>query len=299
MQSRNEQKTEQRWFYVWLGIAAAAHVAVVLGVVLFQFFSVRMHPPLKVVNVSLVSMPGKAGSAGGPKSLPVPPAPVAKPKAPEPQSEPIPKPEPKAPEAENVKAVPDKASVVKIPKPEKLEKKKTPEKKSPAADQRQHLKATLDKLKQQEATRQRQSVSGSSSISSTLARLRKKVESEGAGTASSGSGSGAGGGRYGSGDGGAFDPYKAEIVGIIQSNWKFSSRMVRTNAGMEVYVSINILPDGSLRDIRYDRKSSSEYLNNSVRLALENSAPFPPLPAEYGVRGIWVGFVFTPKGIGQ
>ena len=68
---------------------------------------------------------------------------------------------------------------------------------------------------------------------------------------------------------------------------------------MEVYVAINILPDGTISQIRYDRKAPSEYLNNSVKAALQKSSPLPPLPGEYGRRAIWVGFVFTPEGVSQ
>jgi len=299
MQSRDELRLEERRFYVWLGVAAAAHLALIAVVVFFQLLYVRMHPPLKVVNVSLVSMPGRPGPVGGPKSIPASPAeaPEAKASEAEPPTakkvpEPLPpKSEPKVPEPSTVKKIPEKPSVAKAP--EKATKK--PE----VSDERKNLQATLDKLKKSDTKKQGPASSGPSNLSSTLAKLQKQVASEGGGTASSGSGSGAGGGRYGSGGGGAFDPYKAEIAGIIQDNWSFSNQMVRSTSGMEVYVSIYIMPDGSVSQTRYDRKSTSEYLNSSVRRALEKSAPFPPLPKEYGTKGLWVGFVFTPQGINQ
>lgn len=295
MHSRDEERVEQRRLYAWLGIAAAVHVAVIASVVVLQLLYVRMHPPLKVVNVSLVSMPGRPGPAGGPKSLPATPAAVKEAAGPEPVAvkqvpeAPPAKPEPKVPEPLAVKKIPDKTPVAKAPEPPK----KTPE----TADARKNLQAALENLKKK--NKPAPSKTGTSDLSNTLARLQKKVVSEGGGgTGSSGSGSGAGGGRYGVGGEGAFDPYKAEIAGIIQNNWSFSRQMIRSAAGMEVYVSILIMPDGSVSQIRYDRKSTSQYLNSSVQRALEKSAPFPALPGEYGKRGIWVGFVFTPEGIG-
>ncbi|AOS84064.1 hypothetical protein BIU88_07880 [Chlorobaculum limnaeum] len=303
MQSRDELRQEERRLYTWIGIAAAAHVAVIAAVVAFQLLYVRMHPPLKIVSVSLVQMPGLPGPAGGPKSAEAPVAAVEKqPENPEPAGakkiaeSPPPQPAKKIPEPAAVKKIPEKPPLktpVKASEP-------TPKKQS-AADERKNLQAALERLKTNTAARKTEtgktSASAPSNLSSTLASLQKKVAG-GGGPASFGSGSGAGGGRYGSGGGGAFDPYKAKIAGIIQNNWEFSSRMIRSTSGMEVYVSLLILPDGSVSQIRYDRKSSSEYLNNSVKNALARSVPFPALPREYGAKGMWVGFVFTPQGIG-
>jgi colicin import membrane protein len=305
MQGRDELRQEQKRFYVWLGLAATMHVAVLAAVVFVQLLYVRTHPPLKIVNVSLVSMPGHPGPEGGAKSLSSPapageekkePEPVAVKKAPEPAPPPTqPKPEKKIPEPAAVKKIPEKPAPSKLPEP--IPKKEAP------VDERKNLQAALEQLKKktdQKSTEQKNaSGDGPTNLSSTLASLQKKVASTGSGTAYSGAGSGAGGGRYGSGGGGAFDPYKSAIAGIIQRNWFFSSQMVRSASGMEVYVSMLILPDGSVSQIRYDVKSTSEYLNNSVRVALKKSVPFPPLPREYGTKGIWVGFVFTPQGIGR
>jgi len=66
---------------------------------------------------------------------------------------------------------------------------------------------------------------------------------------------------------------------------------------MEVYVSINILADGTIKQIKFDKRAQSEYLNNSVKKALEKSSPLPVPPKEEGARDVWIGFVFTPEGI--
>lgn len=304
MQSRDELRQEERRLYTWIGIAAAAHVAVIAAVVAFQLLYLRMHPPLKIVSVSLVQMPGLPGPVGGPKSVEAPVAAVEKqPEAPEPAGAkkvaepPPPQPAKKIPEAAAVKKIPEKPPVkapLKAPEP-------APKTQS-AADERKNLQAALERLKTNTAGRKAEtgktsaSTSAPSNLSSTLASLQKKVAG-GGGPASSGSGSGAGGGRYGSGGGGAIDPYATQIANIINKNWSFSNQMIRITTGMEVYVAILILPDGSVGQIRYEQKSSSEYLNNSVKNALAKSVPFPPLPREYGAKGIWRGFVFTPEGI--
>ncbi|NTW10573.1 MAG: VWA domain-containing protein, partial [Chlorobiaceae bacterium] len=130
------------------------------------------------------------------------------------------------------------------------------------------------------------------------AALKQKVGSQGAaGGTGQGSGSGRGGMGSGFGNGGIADPYKAQLAMIITRNWEFSKAMTRSSAGMEVYVRIDILPDGTIREIVYDRRAPSEYLNMSVKRALEKSSPFPALPKDKGNPDLWVGFVFTPEGI--
>jgi colicin import membrane protein len=319
MQGRNDLKQELRRFYVWLGFAGAAHVALIAVVVVLQMLYVRMHPPMRIVNVSLVEMPGLPGPAGGPKSIETPPAAAMPPEKAEAPAvtkatktpEPPPQPVKKISEPVAVRKIPEK-NPVKLPEP-------VPKKES-AAEEQKRLQATLEQLRKKERTAEEQkrlqtaldqlrkkttaqqpsanTATGTTKPGNTPSNLKKTETTQGSGAAYSGSGSGAGGGRYGTG-GAAFDPYKAKIATRIQGNWDFSSRMVRSATGMEVYVSILIMPDGSVSEIRYDRKSSSEYLNTSVRNALSKSLPFPALPREYGSRGIWVGFVFTPEGIGR
>jgi len=297
MSTRDELKKEQRAFTFWIGVAAAGHVAVIAAFVLFQLFYVFSHPPLKIVSVSLVSMPGTPGPAGGPKSAPEP-APVVAKEPSEPEPAPVKKvPEPKSPQP---KKIPEPVVSRKVPEPVPVPKKPAPvdvEKQS-----QQNLKSALEKLKKTTATQKpasNVSSSNASNMSSALANLQKKVATEGGGgPASTGSGTGGGGGRKGSG-GGAFDPYMAKIAGIIQNKWSFSDQMVRNKSGLEVYVEIHILPNGSLGEVRFVRKSSSEYLNDSAKNAIKNAAPFPPVPKEYGPGGVWIGYAFTPEGLSR
>lgn len=271
MSIRDELKQEQKRFTRWIGIAALAHVAVVVLSILLQIYWARTHPPLKVVSVSLVTLPGAPGPAGGPASAPEPatvPAPVKE------------TPAPKAPEPPAPKKVPEPVTA----------KKTIPAENAKAEKQR--LDEALSRLRQKADSRQQ-----SQNIGNALANLQKKVAAQGSGGAH-GSGTGGGGGLYGPG-GGASDPYKSKIADIIQNNWQFSSQLLRSTKGMEVYVAINILPDGTISQIRYDRKAPSEYLNNSVKLALQKSSPLPAIPREYGSRSLWVGFVFTPEGVTQ
>jgi colicin import membrane protein len=292
MSIKDEVRQERRKFSVWVGIAAAVHVAVIVAVVLLQIYFVFTHPPMKIVSVSLVSMPGIPGAAGGPKIAPQPAPSVAKePSEPKPVAvRKVPEPQPPQP-----KKIPEPVVTKKVPQPVPVPKKET------QVDleklRQQNLQSTLEQLKKKTTTQKPASNAGN--MNNTLANLQKKVAAQGGGgPASSGFGSGGGGGRAGKG-GGAFDPYQARIAGIIEGNWFFSRQLVRNAPGLEVYVEINILPDGSLGEFRFDRKSSSEYLNNAAKNAIMKSVPFPQVPKEYGPRGVRVGFAFTPEGLAR
>lgn len=302
MRVRDELRVEQRQFFVWLGLAAAAHAGLLAALLFFQFLFFRTHPPMKVVNVSLVSLPGISASGG--ESKPLSPAPQSASSTQPEESEPV-----------TVKKVPvavprRQPAVVPVPpltirkNPDKVSVPAPVPKKESAVDDQKNLQAALDRLRKSAAGKKSESADPEANLGSALASLQKKVAAQGSRNALPGSGSGTGGsgsgtGGYGSGGSGAFDPYKAKIAGIIQGNWSFSGQMVRKTSGMEVYVSLCIMPDGSVSQIRYDRISTSEYLNNSVKVALARSTPFPPLPKENGARSIWVGFMFTPEGLGR
>lgn len=296
---RDEFRIEQRWFYVWLGLVLAMHGVVITGVLLIRPDVVRQHSPMSVVSVSLVSLPGLPASSAEP--LPVdrqtlPAVPPAKREEPEPvivkkipESLP-PKPRVRIPELSVAEQkIPEKEPVRPLVEPS-LTKESSPL-------ERNNLLTALEKLKKNIADRKPEAVATPTDLGTTLANLQKKVASQSTRPALSGSGAKAGAGHTGAG-GGAFDRYKAEIAPLIQSNWSFSRELVRNASGMEVYVSIRIMPDGSVSQVRYDRKSPSEYLNKSVMVALEKSAPFPPLPKEAGTSSVWIGFYFTPEGVG-
>jgi colicin import membrane protein len=280
MSTREELKREDRQFAAWVAVAAAAHAAVVVFAVLLQLYYIRTHPPLKIVSVSLVSLPGTPGPAGGPSvsaSSPKPAPESPAPKVPEPPAPPA----PKKPEPPVAKSVP-------VPEPVK---KAVPAEDAKAVQRR--LDETIAKLKQKTEARQQEP----SGVGSAIANLQKKVASQGSGPAPIGAGRGGGGGAYGTG-GGAVDPYQARLFEILWKNWlPPSSQMLRSTSGMLVTVRIHILSDGSLGGVEYLRKSPSEVMNNSVAVTLKNSIPFPAPPKESGSRGVIYDINFTPTGI--
>lgn len=308
MKRSEELRIERRRFSFWLALMAGLHVSLLASAVAYQHFFGSKQRSLNIVSVSLVSLPGSGGSplpgSGGEpgpevqsKELPV----AAENRAEIPAEVPVAKPEPKP------LPVPERKNVVETPR-QKVPEKPVPPKSvpAPAAPTRQQdLDNAFAKLRK--SVDSRPSASGrQENLGSALARLQQKVASQGGrgsgsgsgGGSASGSGSGRGGGGTGlGGGGGTADPYKVKIAGIIQQNWEFSSQMLRNSYGMEVYVHIFVLPDGTIRDITYDKRAPSAYLNNSVKRALEKSSPLPPLPGGQGSGGVSIGFVFTPEGI--
>ncbi|MBM3163533.1 MAG: cell envelope integrity protein TolA [Chlorobi bacterium] len=297
MERSQELRIERKRFSFWLAVTSGAHLLVMLLVMALQLLFGRGEPAPKIVNVSLVSLPGPGGSAlQAPEGEPGTDA-SAKDAA---AAEEEPEREVSAVEPEPVsvspkKTVPD-AAKQKIP--EKPVVKSSPAEKIP--DRQAQLGKALDKLK---ASVNRNSAGQGpqreNNLGSALARLQQKVASQGAGASGreSGGGGSSAGSSTGRGGGGTADPYKVKIASIIQKNWEFSSHMLQNSYGMEVYVHIFILPDGTIREITYDKRAPSAYLNNSVKKALEKSSPLPQLPQDYGSGGTSIGFVFTPEGI--
>lgn len=291
MKRSQEFRIEKKRFSFWLAVAAGMHLLVLLSALAYQHFLGSSPNPPKIVNVSLVSLPGPGGS-----SLPAEDGESGQASA-----ETLPAEFPDVPQ-EAVKAVESEQAPVKVKIPEKPVREKPAVKSEPVMktpEKQVNLGKALEKLRQ--SVDRKAAASGSAkqdNLGSALARLQQKVSSQGSGKGTGGGGGGsAAGSGTGRGGGGTADPYKVRIASIIQKNWEFSSQMLQSSYGMEVYVHIFVLSDGTIRDITYDRRAPSAYLNNSVKRALEQSSPLPPLPSDYGSGGVSIGFVFTPEGI--
>lgn len=282
-------------FYLWLVVAAATHAVVLCGAFFFQIWNAGNNVKPKIVSVTLVSLPAPAGNTqelsdgeGGPEEIPVQvltratPSPAVEQTVQQPAAK-----EPQQPSQQKPQQ----------PLPPKIVVEKSPA--SQTANNQ--LQKALDRIKQHvDQNPPLPQPSSVSTLNSALARLQQKVKSAGTGnggaSGSSGVGGG-GGGEKGSGTGGTSKSYKAAVASIIQQNWDFSGTLLKNSGGMAVYVRINILPDGTISQIIFDRRAASEYLNNSVKKAIQKSSPLPVLPKEEGSRDVWIGFVFSPEGI--
>ncbi len=277
----------EKKFLLWLGAAFAVHALVLFLVFYFQVWNPLRHPEPKIISVSLVSLPGSGGAkeiskedSGGEPLSPQPPAALPPP----------PKAVAKAVQAPLPKELPPSASLKRVP----LEPLPPKPAQKPA-----DFNSTIERLKQQQVAKRAATPevqpSPAASWNSALAQYQQKVKLE---RQSGGAGSGTGQGQSSGGRGGGIsDPYKARVASIIDHNWEFSDKLLKISDGMKVFVRINILADGRISQIIFDQRAPSEYLNNSVRKAIEKSSPLPAIPQNGEARNLWIGFVFNPKGI--
>jgi TonB family protein len=133
-----------------------------------------------------------------------------------------------------------------------------------------------------------------SSANRTNSNIRIGTGSGGSGTGSGGgTGSGFGSGS-GSGYGGSF-PYAYYIDTIknkISSSWYSSLVSPGLRGKFVVVVYFKILRNGRIEDLAVEQQSGSDSLDLSALRAVENAAPFPPLPTSFTYRYLGVHFEF-------
>lgn len=277
MNNRDKRKVQHRRFFTALTVSVLLHVLLVAGSLYLQYLTGVNHRQLKTVEVSLVMLPGPGSSeeadmADVPLAIPEP-EPVPEPPAEQPPVKQPPVPvEPKKPEP-----------VKKVPK--KVPDKPRQPKRAPVKEKLKELEQTVQQKKPSEIER-------------ALARLQQEVKK---GPPSnlykrSGPGLGKGSGNYGA-PMSPFESYLVEIAMIIRQNWLFTPQLIRERGDVKAYVAMTIQPDGSVSNIVFDRKSVSEYFNDTVFKAIEKSSPLPPVPEEVSRRALKIGLVFTPQGI--
>jgi len=74
------------------------------------------------------------------------------------------------------------------------------------------------------------------------------------------------------------DRYNTEIKNRIERNWAYSPLLTKEFLRLEALVSISIMANGEIKDINLDKKSGSQYFDESIYQAALKSNPFPPLP---------------------
>lgn len=123
--------------------------------------------------------------------------------------------------------------------------------------------------------------------------LKTGISSGGAG-AGGGGGTGGGWGDGSGGPGGYFPhAYYVDLLrNRISSSW-YSSLVAPGLKGKHVTgVYFVIRRDGRVSDLRVERPSGVESLDLSARRAIENAAPFPPLPGDFASQYLVVHFEF-------
>jgi colicin import membrane protein len=281
-------ENESRLVTLSFGISIFVHLLFIGALVFLPEPTPRSRFSSGVVNVSLVSLPGKAPAAGARDQIAAPPKKEAK----------------KPPKAKLAKIAPPPKKPVVVP-----QKPKNAVSLAPKPKQKASLKKkTINRTKMIEGAvkdvRKKVEDSDSASVKKALDRLKKQVEETEAAnprpyqtdTGKSGSGG------TGPAEGGpktleVIKIYQAEIQYQIQKNWAFSQQLAGNSTELEAVLAIKILRDGEIQDIWFDKHSGNEYLDESAYKALVKSNPLPPLPIEYTGAFYKIGLIFGPKGL--
>ncbi len=282
----------EKRFYLSLAVVAALHFFLFGAAIYLQLREIPRQLTPQIVTITLVSAPASSGEQGSSTKTEPPEAVVASP-----ASQPV------------IKKDVQKVKVMPVPVAKKTDTVHPSSSNQDVAKEKSALltgverqasiNKALDHIKQR-VDGQVEPQQSRNSLNNALERLQQKlkVEKAAAGSVNGSGGTSSGAGKVASG-GGLSYTYKAEIKAIIQKNWTFSKTFLKNSEGMEVKTRIHILADGTIDQIIFDKKAASDYLNNSITKAIEKSSPLPPLPKEYGTDNIWIGFVFTPAGIGS
>ena len=89
--------------------------------------------------------------------------------------------------------------------------------------------------------------------------------------------------------------YQAEVAVEMKSNWAFSEKLAGNTRGLESRLVIKIMPDGSIADVWFEKRSGNDYLDESAYKTVKKSDPLPPLPDGYPYYHLVLGF--TPSGL--
>jgi len=89
--------------------------------------------------------------------------------------------------------------------------------------------------------------------------------------------------------------YQAEVAVQLKNNWVFSENLAGKTKGLESRLVIKIMPDGSITDVWYAKRSGNSYLDKSAHKTVMKSDPLPPLPEGYSNYHLMLGF--TPSGL--
>ncbi|MGM0451782.1 MAG: energy transducer TonB [Thermodesulfobacteriota bacterium] len=89
--------------------------------------------------------------------------------------------------------------------------------------------------------------------------------------------------------------YQAEVAVEMKNNWAFSEKLAGNTRGLESRLVIKIMPDGSIADVWFEKRSGNDYLDESAYKTVKKSDPLPPLPEGYPYYHLVLGF--TPSGL--
>ena len=88
--------------------------------------------------------------------------------------------------------------------------------------------------------------------------------------------------------------YRALIYERIESNWVLPDRLMLEKKGLEAVLTVRARRDGTVTEIRFEKKSGDAYFDDSVLKAIVKSKPFPPFPDMYSPKEEDIVIRFAP-----
>jgi len=84
------------------------------------------------------------------------------------------------------------------------------------------------------------------------------------------------------------------LASVQQKIWMLWNQQIKTGFTQAVGVEFTIMPDGSMTGLRVTQSSGSALLDLAAQRAVQNAAPFAPLPREYGQNPRTIQALFKP-----
>ena len=84
------------------------------------------------------------------------------------------------------------------------------------------------------------------------------------------------------------------LASVQQKIWMLWNQQVKTGFTQSVGVEFTIMPDGSVTGLRVTQSSGAALLDLAAQRAVQNAAPFAPLPREYGQNPRTIQALFKP-----
>jgi len=281
---RHESGTESRAVAITFAASFIGHLILFLVLVFTPSHLPARKSPPRVVDVRLVSLP----PPGAPASVPRDQGPRRTEKIPAPQAPPKKavsrKTEPKKAVSVAPRSWKEKTSLKKETfKPEKVVKQAIERIEKKAEESRpESVSAAIDRLKKM--------------VGDAPAPERKTPPTETPEKTEAGSGSGFSGGGVGTVKlTSEILLYQQQISYHIRNNWVFSEDLAGKRDDLEAWLKIKILADGTIKEVRFEKRSGNRYLDESAHKAVMKSDPLPALPKGY--QFYEVGLIFTPTGL--
>ena len=286
----NQLKTlwnKDKGFGFFCAVSALLHTLIFVSLIFTNSGNKRLLRNMNIVDVNLISI----SKAGGVKSEP-----AAKPKK---SSE-------KPVTVKETKPKPKKEAEKKIVKEPVKEKAKTPPKKTVPKKNAKKVKKEAKKEEKKENKIQENSEVELAKVKNAIEKIRESMAenqpTDNSSNSISDTKEGEGGfssqknGRPGSIIGDIVTAYQAEVAWQIEQNWFFSEHTVGKQ-NIKAILIVEIMKNGEIKELYFETKSGSPYLDDSAYKAVLKSNPLPPLPEAFGVSTYKLGLTFTPSGI--